>query len=85
MKIEAQVCSFSLSVDRVEDEWAVLLADDGKSFDVPRGLLPSEAVEGSRLDCSMALQNHESASTREMIQSQLDKLTDGDDGADIVL
>jgi hypothetical protein len=38
------------SLDRFEEnDFAVVYADDGRKFDVPRGLIPNDAKEGARL------------------------------------
>jgi hypothetical protein len=85
MPDKAQTRSFSLSMDRIEENWAVLVTHDGQTFDVPRSLLPADAVEGSRLECSMTLQTDETSSMTETIRAQIKHLSEEDDGSDIIL
>lgn len=78
----------SLSIDRFEGtkkEVAVLVADDGRSFDLPRWLLPAGARAGDVV--SLTIERDAKATTRlvaktKKVQADLAK---GDDGKDIQL
>jgi hypothetical protein len=37
------------SLDRFEEDYAVVYADDGRKFDIPRELIPNNAKEGARV------------------------------------
>lgn len=37
------------SLDRFEEDYAVVYADDGRKFDVPRELIPKNTSEGTRV------------------------------------
>jgi hypothetical protein len=78
----------TLSIDRFEGakkEVAVLVADDGTSFDLPRRLLPPGTKAGDVV--SLTIERDAKATTRlvaktKKVQADLAK---GDDGKDIQL
>jgi hypothetical protein len=78
----------SLSIDRYEGskkEIAVLVADDGRSFDLPRWLLPKGAKAGDVVSLSI---DRDPGATAQLVAKtkkvQAD-LAKGDDGKDIQL
>ena len=78
----------SLSIDRFEGskkDIAVLIADDGRSFDLPRWLLPKDAKAGDVV--SLSIERDTKATTQLVAKTkkvQAD-LARGDDGKDIQL
>lgn len=82
-------------VDRIERSVAVVVSDDGRSFDVPRGNLPKGAREGSVLrveakgdgiDWSRAeIDEAERARRLKAARERLDRLGETDGGGDIEL
>jgi hypothetical protein len=78
----------TLSIDRFEGskkEVAVLVADDGRSFDLPRWLLPRDAKAGDVVN----LTNERDAKATTKLVARTKKvqadLAKGDDGKDIQL
>jgi hypothetical protein len=75
----------SLSIDRFEgtkNEIAVLVADDGRSFDLPRWLLPRGAKAGDVV--TLSIQRDPEATARlvaqtKKVQAELAKRDDGKD------
>ncbi|MBQ2897048.1 MAG: DUF3006 domain-containing protein [Clostridia bacterium] len=43
----------SFTVDRFEAEFAVVITDDGSSYNIPKALLPEDAKEGSVINISL--------------------------------
>ena len=43
----------SVTLDRIETGWAILLTDDGNEIQVPATILPPETGEGARLFLSI--------------------------------
>jgi hypothetical protein len=78
----------SLSIDRFEGakkEIAVLVTDDGRSFNLPRWLLPKDAKAGDVI--TLAIERDAKATAKVVAQTksvQAD-LAKGDDGKDIQL
>lgn len=82
-------------LDRIEGGIAVLIADDGRSFDVPRDRLPSGSHEGTVLrldspgpqpDWSLAVIDPAERSRREReARKTLDRLKKMDPGGDVQL
>jgi hypothetical protein len=71
------------SLDRFEEnDLAVVYADDGRKFDVPRGLIPKDAKEGARLklqlrdsEVTRIIVNHEDTSQlQRKIKEKLERL-----------
>jgi len=82
-------------VDRIEAKIAVVIGDDGRSFDVPVGDLPRGAKEGTVLrieagkgsiDWSHAqIDNAERDRRLKAAREQLDRLRASDPGGDVEL
>ena len=78
----------SLSIDRFEgskNEIAVLVADDGRSFDLPRWLLPNGAKAGDVVSLSIELDPAATAQLVAKTKKVQADLAKGDDGKDIQL
>jgi hypothetical protein len=78
----------SLSIDRFEgskNEIAVLVADDGRSFDLPRSLLPKGAKAGDVVNLSIELDPAATAQLVAKTKKVQADLAKGDDGKDIQL
>ncbi len=78
----------SLSIDRFEGskkEIAVLVADDGRSFDLPRWLLPEGAKAGDVVNLSIELDPAATAQLVAKTKKVQADLARGDDGKDIQL
>ncbi len=78
----------SLSIDRFEgskNEIAVLVADDGRSFDLPRRLLPKGAKAGDVVNLSIELDPAATAQLVARTKKVQADLAKGDDGKDIQL
>ena len=78
----------SLSIDRFEGsktEIAVLVADDGRSFDLPRWLLPNGAKAGDVVSLSIELDPAATAQLVAKTKKVQADLAKGDDGKDIQL
>lgn len=78
----------SLSIDRFEgtkNEIAVLVADDGHSFDLPRWLLPKGAKAGDVINLSIERDPEATAQVVAKTKKVQADLAKGDDGKDIQL
>lgn len=65
------------SIDRFEEEWAVLQDDDGRSVTVERSRLPAQARQGDLLtekDGAYSVDENETAARRERIRRMEQKL-----------
>lgn len=70
-----------VQIDRFEDNsWAVLLPypDGGRSFDVPRGLLPDWVVAGDVLEVRFEYDREETERIRAENRGLLDELLGGE-------
>jgi hypothetical protein len=80
-------------VDRIEGDAAVVVADDGRSFDVERRALPKRSgegtvlrVEGSDPDWATAVIDDAERQRRlDRAQEELKRLRDSDPGGDVEL
>ena len=80
-------------VDRIEGDVAVVVSDDGRSFDVKRGALPARSregtvlrVEGETPDWAQAVvDDAERQRRREVAQETLRRLAATDPGGDVEL
>lgn len=81
-------------VDRVEGKTAVVVGDDGRTFDVPRDDLPKSVKEGTVLrvdglgapDWSRAeIDNAERDRRLKVARGKLDRLSMSDPGGDVEL
>jgi hypothetical protein len=78
----------SLSIDRFEGtkkEIAVLIADDGRSFDLPRWLLPRDAKAGDVVSLTIERDPKATAQVVAKTKKVQADLAKGDDGKDIQL
>jgi hypothetical protein len=64
---------FTFIIDRFEEDWAVL-EYEGKTFDVPRALLPDNAKEGDMLRISLDIDLEETLKRKEAIKKLEDEL-----------
>lgn len=66
------------TIDRFEEEWAVVELGNGEFIDIPIETLPSDAVEGSAILMEkgerIVLLKEETDSNRERIQELMDNL-----------
>ena len=72
MKME----SFKVTLDRIEEMYAVLLVRDEESvrINIPLFLLPAESKEGDILDITIAKDVQETEDAKERVSSLLEKL-----------
>jgi hypothetical protein len=72
MKME----SFKVTLDRIEEEIAVLLVRDNEAIkiNIPLFLLPPESKEGDILDITIAKKVKETEDAKERVSSLLEKL-----------
>lgn len=78
----------TLSIDRFEGtkkEVAVLVDDDGRSFDLPRWLLPKDARAGDVVRLTVERDPKATARLVAKTKKVQDDLARGDDGKDIQL
>ncbi|GAW94350.1 DUF3006 domain-containing protein [Calderihabitans maritimus] len=64
-----------LVIDRFEGDMAVI-EYNGKTFDLPRSLLPEEAKEGDVLKISIEIDKEETEKRRKKIEKLMDELFD---------
>jgi hypothetical protein len=62
-----------LVIDRFEGDM-VVIEYNGKTFDLPRSLLPREAKEGDVLKLSITVDNEETKKRKKKIDNLMDKL-----------
>ncbi|GAW92763.1 DUF3006 domain-containing protein [Calderihabitans maritimus] len=62
-----------LVIDRFEGDMAVI-EYNGKTFDLPRSLLPEEAKEGDVLKMSIEIDKEETEKRRKKIEKLMDEL-----------
>ncbi|GAW92476.1 DUF3006 domain-containing protein [Calderihabitans maritimus] len=62
-----------LKIDRFEGDMAVI-EYNGKTFDLPRSLLPKEAKEGDVLKLSIEVDKEETEKRRKKIEKLMDDL-----------
>ena len=83
-------------IDRFEGSTAVIVADDGREFEVPRRALPADANEGTVLRLNLenpvtgdwsaaAVDDTEQARRQRQARKTTDRLKRGDPGGDIEL
>lgn len=74
--------SFKVTLDRIEEDTAVLLVRDDESvkIDIPLFLLPAESKEGDILDITIAKDVKETEDTKERVSSLLEKLKNKNQG-----
>ncbi len=78
----------SLTLDRFEGpskQIAVMLTDDGESFNLPKSLLPPTAKPGDILTFSLELDPEQTRAVAEETRRVQDKLKKSDPGGDIKL
>lgn len=68
--------SFKVTLDRIEDDVAVLIIRDEESvkINIPLSLLPPESREGDILDITIARNLQETENAKERVSSLLEKL-----------
>lgn len=68
--------SFKVTLDRIENDIAVLLLRDEEAvkINIPFSLLPEESREGDILDITIARDLEETAAAKERVSSLLEKL-----------
>lgn len=83
-------------IDRIEGSTAVVVADDGREFEVPRRALPEDADEGTVLRLNLdhpvtgdwsaaAVDDEERARRQRQARKTLDRMKRSDSGGDIQL
>jgi hypothetical protein len=75
----------ALFVDRLEGDRAVLVSEAGDELDLPLALLPEGAGEGSWLSLTLRLDPERGAATRRAVAALRRRLSEDDDGGDLVL
>ncbi|MBN1296131.1 DUF3006 domain-containing protein [bacterium] len=65
---------FHFTVERIENDWAVLETIDGKTFEFPRGFLPDGAGEGARLIIDIQLDAEAEQQARNGMKNLRDSL-----------
>ncbi len=70
------MCDIKVTVDRIEEDKAVLLVRNGEEEEVimPVSLLPAEAGEGSILKISIEFDRQETARAEKRVKSLIEKL-----------
>lgn len=68
--------SFKVTLDRIEEDIAVLLARDDETIkiNIPLFLLPAESKEGDILDITIVKDVQETEDTKERVSNLLEKL-----------
>jgi len=78
----------SLSLDRFEgrsNQIAVMLTDDGESFNLPRSILPPTAKPGDILTLSLELDPEQTKAVADETRRVQGRLTERDPGGDVKL
>jgi hypothetical protein len=75
----------SLSFDRYEGRFAVLLTEDGRQVDFPKELLPKGAKPSDMLSFSIDVDREATGALKKETQALQDKLRKTDTGEDIKL
>jgi hypothetical protein len=75
----------SLSFDRYEGRFAVLLTEDGRQVDFPEELLPKGARPGDMLSFSIEVDREATETLKKETRALQDKLRKTDTGEDIKL
>ena len=75
----------TLSFDRVEGRFGVLVTDDGQQIDFPKELLPKEAKPGDMLSFNIDVDHEATERLKGKTKALLDELRKTDTGKDIEL
>lgn len=75
----------SLSFDRDEDGFAVLLTDDGKQIEFPKAMLPKGAKPGDVLSLTLDIDREATEKLKADTKALQNKLKKTDSGEDINL
>ncbi len=75
----------TLSFDRYEGRFAVLLTDEGQQIDFPKDLLPKEARPGDVLSLAIDVDREATEALKKDTKELQDKLKKTDSGKDIEL
>jgi len=63
-------------IDRFEGSWAVIETDDGKTFNLPRSILPCDAKEGDVITLTTSIDRETTQKRREKARLLLDNFFD---------
>jgi hypothetical protein len=74
-------------IDRFENDWAIIetLEEPIIRFNLPKNLLPREAIEGAVLNISFTINKEETLKRKNKIQIKINSLKKQDKGNDITL
>ena len=75
----------TLSFDRYEGRFAVLLTDEGQQIDFPKDLLPKEAKPGDVLSLAIDVDREATEALKKDTKELQDRLKKTDSGKDIEL
>ena len=75
----------TLSFDRYEGRFAVLLTDEGQQIDFPKELLPKEAKPGDMLSFAIDVDREATEALKKDTKELQDRLKKTDSGKDIEL
>jgi len=75
----------TLSFDRYEGRFAVLLTDEGQQIDFPKDLLPKEAKPGDILSLTIDVDREATEALKKDTKELQDRLKKTDSGKDIEL
>ncbi len=75
----------TLSFDRYEGRFAVLLTDEGQQIDFPKDLLPKEARPGDMLSLAIDVDRDSTEALKKDTKELQDRLKKTDSGKDIEL
>jgi len=81
----AVTMKITLSFDRWEGRFAILLADEGQQIDFPRELLPKEAKPGDVLSLAIDVDREATEALKKDTKELQDRLKKTDSGKDIEL
>ncbi len=81
----AVIMKTTLSFDRWEGRFAVLLADEGQQIDFPKELLPKEAKPGDVLSLAIDVDREATEALKKDTRELQDRLKKTDSGKDIEL
>ncbi|WP_243129186.1 DUF3006 domain-containing protein [Hathewaya massiliensis] len=61
-------------IDRFEEDYAVIETEEGKTFDLPKDMIPKDAREGDVLDIEVKVNKEDTRKREKEIKDLMDEL-----------